>query len=117
MLPSRREEEHAELIDELLRPIDRRREETQRRLDAIADRRAVMPPWERAAAREAAVELRDELARLDLLASLVTRMLQPTARMGRARSDHPPPWRRSSVWDDDGLPAAGSMGPGCERSR
>jgi hypothetical protein len=116
VLPSPREEEHAELIDELLRPIDRRREETQRRLDAIADRRAVMPPWERAAAREAAVGLRDDLARFDLLASLVTRMLLPTARMGRPRIDQAAPWRRSSVSDDDGVPATGSIWSGCERS-
>jgi hypothetical protein len=47
-----------------------------------------MPPGERAAAREAAVELRDELARLDLVAAVAARLLQPPAYAARSRAAH-----------------------------
>ena len=90
MLSPVREEGHAELLRELLRPIDRRRDELQRHLDELAGRRAVMPPRERTAAREAAVELRDELARLDLVAAVATRLFQPPAP-APSRSAHVAP--------------------------
>jgi hypothetical protein len=77
MLSQVREEGHAELLRELLLPIDRRRDELQRQLDELAWRRAVMPPRERTAAREAAVELRDELARVEVV---------PAARLERSYS-------------------------------
>jgi hypothetical protein len=84
MLSPVAEEGHAEL----LLPIDRRRDELQRQLDELAGRRAVMPPREWTAAREAAVELRDELARLELVAAVATRLLPPPARAARSRPGH-----------------------------
>lgn len=77
-----------ELLAELLPPIERRRDEVQRKLDELAYRRTAMPPRERAAAREVAVVLRDELARLDLLAAVTTRLLQPAAHIRPVR-----PWQ------------------------
>jgi hypothetical protein len=86
MLSLIQEEGHAELLRELLLPIDRRRDELERRFDELAGRRAALPARERTATREAAVELRDELARLDLMAAVATRLLQtPPARRGRGR--------------------------------
>jgi hypothetical protein len=75
-------EGHTELLRELLLPIDHRRDELQRQLDELAQRRAVMPLRERTAAREAAVELRGELARVELVAAVATRLLEPPARRG-----------------------------------
>ena len=80
MLSPAREEGHAERLGELLLPIHRRRDKLQRQLDELAGRRAAMPARERSAAREAAVELRDELARLGLVAAVATRLLAPTCR-------------------------------------
>jgi hypothetical protein len=97
MLSSAREEQYTDLLDEILSPIARHRDEAQRRLDEIAGRRTAMPDWERAAAREAAVELRDELARLDLLTSLITRLLQPAERTEHPESAHPAEVRRVSM--------------------
>jgi hypothetical protein len=88
MLSPVREEGHAELLRELLLPIDRGRDELRRQLDELAVRRAVMPPRQRTAAREAAVELRDELARLELVAAVANRLLQPPARTARSRPGH-----------------------------
>jgi hypothetical protein len=85
MLSPVREEGHAELLRELLLPIDRRRDELQRQLDELAVRRPLMPLRERTAAREAAVELRDELARLELVAAVATRLLRPPVRASRSR--------------------------------
>lgn len=84
MLSLVQEEGHPELLRELLFPIDRRRHELQRQLDELAGRRAMMPARERTTTRGAAVELRDELARLDLVAAVATRLLQtPAARRSR----------------------------------
>jgi hypothetical protein len=86
MLSPVQEEEHADLLRELLRPIDHRRDKLQRQLDELAAGRALMAPRERTATREAAVDLRDKLARLDLVAAVATRLLQaPVARRGRGR--------------------------------
>jgi hypothetical protein len=86
MLSPVQEEGHADLLRELLFPIDRRRNELQRQLDELAARRALMAPPERTATREAAVDLRDKLARLDLVAAVATRLLEaPAARRGRGR--------------------------------
>jgi hypothetical protein len=88
MLSPMQEEGHAELLRELLFPIDRRRDELQQQLDELAGRRAVMAPRERTAAREAAVELRDELARVEVVAAVATRLLLPPARPVRWRPGH-----------------------------
>jgi hypothetical protein len=86
MLSPVQEEGHADLLRELLCPIDRRRDELQRQLDELAAGRALMAPRERTATREAAVDLRDTLARLDLVAAVATRLLQaPAARRVRGR--------------------------------
>ena len=85
MLSPVHEEGHGELLRELLHPIDRRRDELQRQLNGLAPRRAVMLAHERTATREVAVELRDELARLDLVAAVAIRLLQPPARAPRPR--------------------------------
>ena len=88
MLSPVREEGHAELLRELLLPIDRRRDELQRQLDELAGRRAVMPPRDRTAARGAAVELRDELARVEVVAAVATRLLLPPPGAARSRPGH-----------------------------
>ena len=86
MLSPVQEEGQADLLRELLCPIDRRRDELQRQLDELAAGRALMAPRERTATREAAVDLRDTLARLDLVAAVATRLLQaPAARHVRGR--------------------------------
>jgi hypothetical protein len=63
--------------------IERRRRDAQGRLEQLRRRRAPISGVERADARDAlrseAVAIRSELARLDLLASLTTRILQPLA--------------------------------------
>jgi hypothetical protein len=87
MLSPALEEGHAELLRELLLPIDRRRDELKRQLDELAGRRAVMPPRDRTAAR-AAVELRDELARVEVVAAVATRLLLPPAGAARSRPGH-----------------------------
>lgn len=97
MLSFPHEDQYSDLLDELLSPIARRRDDAQRRLDEIAGRRPVMPARERSAAREAAVELRDELARLDLVTSLITRLLQPAERIERPVSADPAEVRRVSM--------------------
>lgn len=79
MLPAVRDESQGELLGQLLPPIQRRSDAVARQLDELAGQRTVMPPRERAAARDAAVGLRHELARLDLLASMTTRLLRPPA--------------------------------------
>ena len=68
-----------EPLREILLPIDRRRDELQRQLSELTGRRLAMAPGERTAAREVAVELRDELARLDLVAAIAARLLPPPA--------------------------------------
>jgi hypothetical protein len=88
MLSPVREEGHAELLRELLLPIDRRRDELQHQLDELAGRRAVMAPRERTAAREAAVELRDGLARVEVVAAVATRLLLAPGGAARSRPGH-----------------------------
>jgi hypothetical protein len=85
MLSPVQEEGQAELLRELLLPIDRRQDELRRQLNGLAGHRAVMSPRERTATRETAVELRDELARLDLVAAVARRLLQSPAREARSR--------------------------------
>ncbi len=59
----------------------------------------MMPTRERIAAREVAVELRDELARLDLVAALATRLLQPgLAARSRSGSQSDVKRFRRSLW-------------------
>jgi hypothetical protein len=81
--PSQCEGAYAELLGELIPAIERRRREAQGRLDALDRRRASMSRIERAAANEAlcteAVGIRNELARLKLVVSLTTKLLEPLA--------------------------------------
>jgi hypothetical protein len=74
---------YAELLDQLLGPLQRRRREAQRSLDELTRRRAVTSRLERPAAsrslRAQAVQIRNELARLGLVESLTRRILQPLA--------------------------------------
>jgi hypothetical protein len=85
----------AELLDQLLDPLHRRRREAQRRLDELARRRGAMSTVERPAAsqslRAQAVQLRSELARLSLIESLAIGILRPHAscdRPGRRSPTH-----------------------------
>jgi hypothetical protein len=72
-----------ELLDELIPAIERRRRDAQGRLEELARRRASMSPIERVVAHEAlrteALAIRNELARLNLVASLTTKLLRPLA--------------------------------------
>jgi hypothetical protein len=86
---------YAELLDQVLPPIQRRRREAQRNLDELARRRAAMSGPERTAASDSlcaqAVQLRNELARLSLVESLTRRILQPLAWRDPASSPVPDP--------------------------
>ena len=70
----------AELLDQFLAYLDRRREEAQRRFDDLARQRASMSASERASARDAlrarAAELRSELRRSSMVASLTRGLLR-----------------------------------------
>jgi conjugal transfer/entry exclusion protein len=96
--PSTLDSVYAELLDQLLGPIQRRRREAQRILDGLAQRRAAMSSLDRTAAshslRAQAVQIRNELARLSLIESLVRRILQPLASRDSASSPAPDPLAR-----------------------
>jgi hypothetical protein len=80
---------YAELLDQLVPAIERCRREAHRRLEELAGRRVVMTPVEHAAENDAlradAVAIRNELARLDLVSSLATTLLQPFPARATAR--------------------------------
>lgn len=75
----------AEPLDQLLRYIEQRRREARHRLEDVTRRRAAVPRSDRAWAHEPlrtqAAEAGNELARLNLLASLTAALLRdPPAR-------------------------------------
>jgi Arc/MetJ family transcription regulator len=78
----------AELLDQWLAYIERRRLDAQRRFVDLARRRAAMSPTERGLARDAlraeAAELRNELVRLNLAASVTRALLRPPSSRPRA---------------------------------
>jgi hypothetical protein len=84
----------AELLDQFLAYLERRREATQNRFDELARRRGSMSASERNLAHEAlrirAAELSSELRRLTMAASLTRGLLTPPLRRreGRLR-EHP----------------------------
>ena len=73
--------EEAALLDQLLAPIEQRRRHARRRLDELARQRvttrACKHPAENAALRAEAREITDQLARLNVVASVTTRLFQP----------------------------------------
>jgi hypothetical protein len=81
---------YAELLEQLLAPIQRRRREAQQSLDELARRRALSPRLDGSVAsqspRAQAMQIHDQLARLSLVESLTKRILQPLAS-----GDAPPP--------------------------
>lgn len=87
--------EEAALLDQLLAPIEQRRRHALRRLDELARRRltarAREHPVANAALRAEAREINDQLARLNVVASLTTRLFQPHATRARAAHAAPPP--------------------------
>jgi hypothetical protein len=86
---------YAELLDALVPAIERCRREAQRRLEELARRRVAMTPVGRPAENDAlraeAVAIRNELARLDLVSSLATKLLQPLPAHATARVSPPDP--------------------------
>jgi hypothetical protein len=84
-----------ELLDQLVPAIERCRREAQRRLEELARRRVAMTPVERTAEngalRAEAVAIRNELARLDLVSSMATKLLQPLPADATARVSPPDP--------------------------
>lgn len=86
---------YEELLDQLVPAIERYRREAHRRLEELARRRVAITPVERAAENDAlraeAVAIRNELARLDLVSSLATKLLQPLPAHARARMSPPDP--------------------------
>jgi hypothetical protein len=93
--PSSPRTTYTEPLDQLVPAIERCRREAQRRLDELARRRVAMTPVERAAEndtlRTEAVAIRNELARVDLVCSLATRLLRPLPAHARARVSPPDP--------------------------
>jgi hypothetical protein len=76
--------------------IERRRREAQRRLEQLARRRIANRRADRGAGadlRAEAIAIRSELARLELVASLTTKLLQPLAaeRVGPRPTPSGPP--------------------------
>lgn len=101
------ERPYARLIDQLLEAIERRHRDAQRRLEQLARQRAAMPQdgWSVAneTVRAEAVAIRNELARLKLVASLTTKILEPLASKNESsgrRSPRRTPDRRART----GLP-------------
>jgi hypothetical protein len=86
---------YAELLDQLVPAIERCRREAQRRLEESARRRVAMTPVERAAENDAlraeAVAIGNELAQLELVSSLATKLLQPVPAHATARVSPPDP--------------------------
>jgi hypothetical protein len=86
---------YAELLDQLVPAIERCRCEAQRRLEELARRRVAMTPVERAAENDAlraeAVTIRNELARLELVSSLATKLLQPLPAHATGQLSPPDP--------------------------
>jgi hypothetical protein len=84
----------ADLLDQLLPPIERRRRAAHRRLEALARRRVAMSAFERALEgeplRAEVVQIRAELARLNLVASLTSRILRPLPVRGQPGAAAPP---------------------------
>jgi hypothetical protein len=81
----------AELLDQWLAYIERRRCDAERRLVDLARRRTSMSPTERRAARNAlraqAAELRNEVVRLNLAASVTRALLRPpSSRLSATRA-------------------------------
>jgi hypothetical protein len=86
---------YAELLDQVVPAIEQCRREAQRRLEDLARRRVAMTPVQRAAENDAlraeAVAIRNELARLDLVSSLATKLLAPLPAHATARMSPPDP--------------------------
>jgi hypothetical protein len=84
----------AQLLDQFLAYLERRRKATQNRFDELARRRGSMSASERNLAHEAlrirAAELSGELRRLTMAASLTRGLLTPSLRRREGRLDgHP----------------------------
>jgi hypothetical protein len=86
---------YAELPDQLAAAIERCRSEARRRLEELARRRVALTPVERAAENDAlraeALAIRNELARLEVVSSLATKLLQSRPADATVRVSPPDP--------------------------